>query len=112
MSLPHRCRRRVLGLALLALLGVPAARAADYPSRPIRLVVPYPAGTSTDLLARQVTPKAVEQLGQPIVIDNRGGAGGIIGAELVAKAAPDGYTLVFGTSQTHAIDISLYKKLP
>jgi tripartite-type tricarboxylate transporter receptor subunit TctC len=101
-----------LWLALAALLFASAAQAETYPSHPIRLVVPYPPGTSTDLLARQVMPKAAARLGQPIVIDNRGGAGGIIGAELVAKAPPDGYTLVFATSQTHAINISLYPKLP
>jgi tripartite-type tricarboxylate transporter receptor subunit TctC len=103
---------RAIGAVLLILAAALPARAADYPDRPVRLVVPYPAGTSTDLLARQVAPKASEVLGQPIVIDNRGGAGGIIGAEAVAKAAPDGYTLVFATSQTQAINVSLYKSLP
>jgi tripartite-type tricarboxylate transporter receptor subunit TctC len=103
--------RALRAALLIALAAIPAA-AADYPDRPVRLVVPYPAGTSTDLLARQVAPKAAEALGQPFVIDNRGGAGGIIGAEAVAKAAPDGYTLVFATSQTQAINVSLYKSLP
>jgi tripartite-type tricarboxylate transporter receptor subunit TctC len=107
---PSKRRLRLFLAATLLLAAGPAF--AQYPERPIKLVVPYPAGTSTDLLARQVTPKAAEALGQPIVIDNRGGAGGIIGAEAVAKAAPDGYTLVFGTSQTQAINVSLYKTLP
>jgi tripartite-type tricarboxylate transporter receptor subunit TctC len=100
------------GLTALLLAAAAPTLAAEYPERPIKLVVPYPAGTSTDLLARQVAPKAAEALGQPLVIDNRGGAGGIIGAEAVAKATPDGYTLVFGTSQTQAINVSLYKDLP
>jgi tripartite-type tricarboxylate transporter receptor subunit TctC len=106
-----RTSKRGLLAALLIAAATPVT-AADYPDRPVRLVVPYPAGTSTDLLARQVAPKASEVLGQPFVIDNRGGAGGIIGAEAVAKATPDGYTLVFGTSQTQAINVSLYKSLP
>ncbi|MBV8167450.1 MAG: tripartite tricarboxylate transporter substrate binding protein [Alphaproteobacteria bacterium] len=104
-------KQGLLAALLIAALPIGAA-AADYPDRPVRLVVPYPAGTSTDLLARQVAPKAAEALGQPFVIDNRGGAGGIIGAEAVAKAAPDGYTLLFATSQTQAINVSLYKSLP
>lgn len=97
---------------LIALvLALPAA-AATYPSRPIHLIVPYPPGTSTDLTAREIVPKLSSDLGEQIIVDNRGGASGIVGAEEVAHAAPDGYTLLFAASQTQAINLSLYAKLP
>jgi tripartite-type tricarboxylate transporter receptor subunit TctC len=99
-----------VALALLACLHPVAAQ--DYPSRPIHLIVPYLPGTSTDLAARQITGKLASVLGGQILVDNRGGASGIIGAEAVAHAAPDGYTLLFATSQTQAINASLYAKLP
>ncbi len=88
-----------------------AAIAADYPTRPIRIVVPYPAGGPVDITARAIGPKLSESLGQPIVIDNRGGAGGILGSDLVAKSAPDGYTLLLCTT-ANAINASLIPKLP
>lgn len=88
-----------------------AVSAQDYPGKPIRVVVPFPPGGGTDIIARTVTPKLSEVLGASIVIDNRGGAGGTLGTELVAKAPPDGYTLAF-VSGSHAINPSLYKKLP
>ena len=96
----------------LAALLAPASGAADpYPNRPIRLVVPYPAGGGTDIVARVLGQKLHESLGQPVVIDNRGGAGGTIGTGLaVAKAAPDGYTLVL-VPTSHVINPSIYAKL-
>ncbi|MEP7330414.1 MAG: tripartite tricarboxylate transporter substrate binding protein [Betaproteobacteria bacterium] len=84
----------------------------SYPSKPIRLVVPFPAGGTTDILARAAAQKLTVSTGQPVVVDNRPGAGGNIGAELVAKAAPDGYTLLMGTVGTHAINPSLYARMP
>ena len=105
------------GLALCTLGACFAAFAAGvsaqaYPTKPIRIVVPFPAGGTTDVLARAAAQKLAETLGQPAVVDNRPGAGGNIGAELVAKSAPDGYTLLMGTVGTHAINPGLYPKLP
>jgi len=93
---------------LVVLFAAPAA--ADYPDRPIRLVVPFPAGGGADALARTIMPRVAQELGASIVIDNRPGAGGNVGAEFVAHAAPDGYTLLYGTNGTHAINRALYAK--
>jgi len=79
------------------------AQAQDYPNRPIKLVVPYAPGGSTDLLGRTVAQKMGENMGQTIIVENRGGGGGMIGSELVARAAPDGYTFMLGTGATHGI---------
>ena len=97
--------------ALLALFAV-IASAQTYPAKPIRLVVPFPPGGATDILARDVAQKLTEAWGQQVIVDNRPGAGGNIGSELVAKSAPDGYTLEMGTVGTHAINASLYAKMP
>ena len=109
-----RVSRRAIVLAAastgLATLGLPA-RAADYPDKPIRLVVPFPAGGATDLMARTLGQKLAERLGQSVIIDNRAGAGGGVGAEAVATAAPDGYTLLFATMGSLTINPSLYKNL-
>ena len=88
---------------------VPAARRAAYPDKPMRLVVPFPAGGATDLMARSLGQKLGERLGQAVVIDNRAGAGGSLGAEAVATAAPDGYTLLFATMGSLTINPSIYK---
>ena len=93
-------------------LFAPAADAQGYPSRPIRLVVPYPPGGPLDIMARAIGQKLAEALGQPVLVDNKPGAGGNIGADLVAKAAPDGYTILMGAVATHAINPTLYPNIP
>src|SRR3954468_458074 len=90
----------------------PALTAAGYPSRAIRLIVPFPPGGSTDILARALGEKLSQGLGQPVVIDNRPGAGGSIGAEAAARAAPDGYTLMMGHLGTLAVNPAIYRNLP
>ncbi|MDJ0391337.1 tripartite tricarboxylate transporter substrate binding protein [Roseomonas sp. E05] len=107
-------RRHLLSL-LAALLPAQAARAAPsawVPTRPIRLVVPFGAGGSTDVTARLLAEALGARLGQPVVVENRAGAGGNIGSEAVARAEPDGYTLLLTTSTTHATNPALYKSLP
>src|SRR5260221_1911427 len=99
-------------MATLSMMQAPGIGAQTYPSRPITMVVPFPAGSTTDLVGRIAGNELSKLLGQQIVIDNRGGAGGIVGAELVGRAAPDGYTLLMGTIGTHGIVPSLYKKIP
>lgn len=108
--LPARVR---IGLFAAVLLGaLPwVAKAQNYPSKPIRLLVPYSSGGGTDIMARAAAQKLSESLGQPIVVENRLGAGGNIAAEAVAKAAPDGYTLFFGATGPLAINPTLYAKL-
>jgi tripartite-type tricarboxylate transporter receptor subunit TctC len=105
----------LFGLVAALLLGagtlLPREAAAQYPDRPVRLVVPFPAGGGADALARTIMPRVAHELGTSIVIDNRPGAGGNVGAEIVARAAPDGYTLLYGTNGTHAINHSLYGNL-
>jgi tripartite-type tricarboxylate transporter receptor subunit TctC len=96
----------LLGCALSA-----GAAAQQYPTRPIRVLIPFTAGSAADIIARAMEPAMREQLGQPFVVDNRGGAGGNIAADMTAKAAPDGYTIMMGTIGTQAINYSLYSKL-
>ncbi len=85
---------------------------AQYPDKPVRLVVPFPPGGPTDLIARVVALGIAADLKQQVIIDNKGGAGGNVGTDLVAKSKPDGYTLLFGTAATHGINVSLYSNLP
>lgn len=110
-------RGRLLGAAALALTAMAArfpatARAQAWPQRPLRLVVPYPPGGPLDLSARALAEAMRADLGQPVVVENKPGAGGNIGADLVAKAEPDGYTLVIGAVATHAINPYLYARMP
>ena len=98
------------GVSWLLLSGWAAAQA--YPAKPVRLVVPFPPGGATDILARAISIKAAEKLGQAIIIDNRAGAGGTIGSALVAKAPADGYTLLIATGSTHSIGPITNPKLP
>ncbi|HVY07232.1 MAG TPA: tripartite tricarboxylate transporter substrate binding protein [Burkholderiales bacterium] len=103
---------RLLAVMLLACASMQAAIAADYPVKPIRLVVPYTPGGTADMLARTLGQKLTESLGQQVIVDNRPGAGGNIGVDLVAKSPADGYTIVMGTVATHAINPTLYPTLP
>ena len=107
-------RRAVLSaIALAAAATLPLGAAAqNYPTKPITIVVPFAAGGTTDILARLVGQHLSTELGQPVVVENKAGAGGNIGAAFAAKAAADGHTLFMGTVGTHAINASLYKKLP
>ena len=108
-----RLRRLALLLASVIAASSPAlAQKSDYPLRPVRLVAPFPPAGPTDVLARAISVKLTEYWGQQVIVDNRPGAGGTIGTELAARAAPDGYTLVMGTIATHAINESLYANLP
>src|ERR1035437_3143027 len=97
--------------SLVLLMSALCAGAQTYPNKPIRLVVPYRPGGGTDLLARIVGQKLAGALGQPVIVENKPGAGTIIGVEAVAKCAPDGYTLLMATSTTLAINPSVYRKL-
>ncbi|TFZ05088.1 tripartite tricarboxylate transporter substrate binding protein [Ramlibacter rhizophilus] len=110
-------RRRLLqaalaGAALPLHAWAPAGAQEAFPSKPLRLVVPFPAGGPTDIVARPLAQLLSEALGQQVLVENKGGAGGSIAADMVAKSAPDGYTMLMGTVGTQAINASLYKKLP
>ena len=107
--------RRVFGLVALALAfcgtGSTVAQ-GRYPDRPIRLVIPFAPGGETDIFSRAIAGKLGEVLGQQIVLENRAGATGIVGSEYVAKSKPDGYTLIFGTAATHALNLAVFKTMP
>lgn len=102
----------VLAVTMLVSTSMQPVLAQDYPEKTIRIIVPYPAGGTADMLARTIGQKMAESLGRQVLIDNRAGAGGNIGADLAARAAPDGYTLLMGTVATHAINPNLYSKMP
>ena len=104
----------MLRIVLYALLlAAPAAIAQQsYPQKPIRYVVPFPAGGIADVFARIIGGRLSQAWGQPVVVENRAGAGGNIGAEIVAKSAPDGYTILMGSIGTQALNASLYSKMP
>ena len=105
--------RAFITIGLAAMVGLAAAAVAQpYPTKPIRIVVAYPAGQGTDIATRYLADQVAKELGQPIIIDNRPGAGGNLGTELTARAAPDGYTLTMGSNATHVLNQYLYGKLP
>lgn len=99
------------GAALFAALPA-SARADNWPERPIKLIVPFAPGGNTDIVARLITQDLSKALGQPVVVENKSGASGNLGADAVAKSAPDGYTLLMGTVGTQAINLSVYRKIP
>jgi tripartite-type tricarboxylate transporter receptor subunit TctC len=108
----NRVSRLLLALLLLAMFMAPtSAWAQGYPNRPVRLVVPFPAGGPADALGRVLADQLNKMWGQPVIVENRGGAGGNLGAEVVARSAPDGYTLLLNAS-SHVINASLYERLP
>ena len=104
---------RCLSLSLLLVCPALWAQSVDkFPQRPVRIVVPFAAGGATDITARTVADKLSARWGQPVVVDNKPGAGGNLGSDLVAKAEPDGYTLVLGVTGSHAINTTLFKRMP
>jgi len=108
-------RLRTLALILLAaiaLVAPPMAGAQAYPSRPVKLVVPFPPGGSLDIAGRLIAQRLTEMWGQAVVVENKPGAGGNIGADFVAKSTPDGYTILLGALSTHAVNPNLYAKMP
>src|SRR4051794_20609235 len=110
----HGCMRYVACTAMVAMAAVfvPYAIAQPYPTKPIHMVIPYPAGGSIDVSGRRLADELQQELGQPVVVENKSGANGIVGTEAVARAAPDGYTILFTTIAAHAGNPSSYKKLP
>lgn len=114
MQTPKFSRRSVvaaLGFGTVLMVTAVPVHANSYPEKPITLIVPYPAGGSMDFVARALQPQLQEVLGQPVIIDNRGGASGMIGGSAAAKAKPDGYTLILGNVQTHAMNSAVIKNM-
>jgi len=109
---PASLARIAIPATLIAISGAPTATAAEYPTKPIRLIVGFAPGGGTDTTARAMSQKLTDALGQQVIVDNRPGAAGNIAAELVSKATPDGYTLLMGTIAALSINPSLYNKLP
>lgn len=106
------CTIAALLAATLAAVLAPAAHAQSYPARQVKIIVPFPPGGSTDIMARVIASRLQTSLGQPFVVENRSGAGGVIGTEATAKSAPDGYTLLLASSAPLAVGLKLYPKLP
>ena len=111
-SFPRRTALALAAISALSLLAGPAAAQGSWPTKPVRIVVPFAPGGTTDILARAVAPELSKAFGQQFIVDNRAGAGGNVGAEIVARAPNDGYTLLMGTVGTHGINRALYPKLP
>src|SRR6218665_3041494 len=113
MTLPRKIRTALPPMAIMVMaMTIGAALAADYPGRPIKIVVPYAAGGTIDSMARLPSPKSQAGLGQPVLIDNRPGAGTMIGADAVARSEPDGHTLFMGTNSAFTISPHIMDKLP
>lgn len=111
-SRPTRRAALALAASILGLAALPAAAQGSWPTKPVRIVVPFAAGGTTDILARAIAPELSKAFGQQFIVDNRGGAGGNVGADIVAHSPGDGYTLLMGTVGTHGINRALYAKLP
>ncbi len=111
-TFPVKCAAALASAVLLFAAGPVSSQTESYPARPLRLIVPLPPGGGADLVARMVAERLSKNLGQQVLVDNRAGGGTVIVADLAAKSAPDGYTLLLGTATTHAINSSLVKKLP
>ena len=107
----RRASAAVSAVALIGLFSANTALGTDYPTKPIRVIVPHAAGSAVDTVARQIAPRLSEKLGQQIIVDNRPGAGGIMGTDASAKSAPDGYTIMLAATQ-QVVNVSLYKSLP
>ena len=102
---------RVMAM-LVAVIVAASVQAQEYPSKPIRFIVPFPPGGSSDLIARAIAPRMAERMGQPVLVENRPGAGGMIGVEVVAKAPPDGYTIGLAAAGALSSNVSLYPTMP
>jgi tripartite-type tricarboxylate transporter receptor subunit TctC len=115
MPIPFQLNRRVALSAAVAgacLAVLPAMAQTAWPTKPVKIMVPFAPGGTTDILARAVAPELSKAFGQPFIVENKGGAGGNLGADIVAKSPADGYTLLMGTVGTHGINKSLYEKMP
>ena len=112
-ALPALALGSVSGLGALSLLQpLPATAQQQWPAKPVRMVIPWPPGGGTDILGRVISDPLAQALGQPVIVENRGGSNGVIGAEVVARAVPDGYTIMFHSVTSHILNPSFYPKLP